>query len=51
MSPALTTVDQQAVELGKRAVELLFARLRGEKPLTVVLPPQLIERESLAARR
>ncbi len=51
MSPALTTVDQQAVDLGTQAVELLFARLRGEAPLTVVLPPRLIERESLGARR
>lgn len=49
--PPLTTIDQKATDLGRVSAELLFKRLNGESPSNVVLPPQFIKRESLAARR
>jgi LacI family transcriptional regulator, repressor for deo operon, udp, cdd, tsx, nupC, and nupG len=48
MDPPLTTVDQPAYDMGRRAVEVLVSQIRKE-PLTrskEVLPFQLIERES-----
>jgi len=47
--PPLTTVAQSAFELGKRAVEILLMREKGElgeSPVHVVLPPRLVVRES-----
>ncbi|MGJ3239109.1 MAG: LacI family DNA-binding transcriptional regulator [Anaerolineae bacterium] len=50
--PALTTINQTPVELGRAAAELLLARLnQASKPSNVVLRPQLVMRESLATRR
>lgn len=50
-SPTLTTIDQQASELGRRAAETLVAVFNGESPSNVVLAPQLVIRESSAAPR
>jgi LacI family transcriptional regulator len=50
-NPPLTTIDQQAVELGKQAAALLFRRLQGEAPSSVVLQPSFVQRASLAVRR
>ena len=49
--PALTTIDQKASELGKISAELLFKKLNGEPPSRVVVPPELVNRDSLALRR
>jgi DNA-binding LacI/PurR family transcriptional regulator len=49
-NPPLTTIDQNPVELGQQATELLFKRLNGAEPSTVVLSPALIMRGSLAQR-
>lgn len=49
--PALTTINQKPVELGRAAAELMLKRLNGEKPTNVVISPTLIKRESLAIRR
>lgn len=51
LSPALTTIDQQASELGRRAAETLFAVFNDEAPSNVVLTPKLVIRESTAAQR
>ena len=51
--PALTTVAQDAFELGRRAVEILFMREKGElgeSPVHVVLEPRLVVRESCGGR-
>ncbi len=45
-SPSLTTVDQQAPEQGSVAAQMLIDVLNGEQPDSVVLPTQLIIRES-----
>ena len=48
IDPPLTTVDQPAYDMGRRAVDVLVSQIRGE-PLArskEVLPFQLIERES-----
>jgi len=50
-NPPLTTIDQRAVMLGQKATRLLFAVLEGHKPSSVVLSPELVKRDSLAARR
>jgi LacI family transcriptional regulator len=47
-SPALTTIDQRAPELGHRAAQMLFALLNNETPDSVVIPTQLRIRESSA---
>ena len=49
--PALTTINQKPVELGRAAAELMLKRLNGEKPANVVIKPSLVQRESLAIRR
>lgn len=47
MSPPLTTVRPSFQAIGRKAVELLAARMRGaETPLEVTLPPQLVVRHS-----
>lgn len=47
-SPALTTIDQRAPQLGHRAAQMLFALLNNENPDSVVIPTQLRVRESSA---
>jgi LacI family transcriptional regulator len=47
----LTTVDQSAGEIGKRAAELLLELVKAKRPRTprqIVLPPRLIARRSSA---
>lgn len=48
LNPALTTIQLPIVEAGKLAIEMLLARLAGERTTTehVVLPCTLIVRES-----
>lgn len=51
MSPFLTTANQPADEIGRRAAELLFERLGGRggpAPREVVLPAELVVRRSSA---
>lgn len=47
-TPALTTVEQPAFEMGKTAFDLLFERMQNQKSLTkkVVMPHKLIVRGS-----
>jgi DNA-binding LacI/PurR family transcriptional regulator len=47
-SPTLTTIDQQAPELGRIAATMLFEVLGGAQPASVTLPTTLITRESSA---
>ena len=49
--PALTTINQKPVELGRVAAELMLKRLNDEQPANVVISPSLVKRESLAIRR
>jgi LacI family transcriptional regulator len=52
-NPALTTVAQNAFELGRRAVEILLMREKGaleESPVHIVLEPRLVVRESCGSR-
>lgn len=46
VSPALTTVRAPLARLGRRAVDLLLARLRGETPTGAQLPVELTIRGS-----
>lgn len=48
IEPGLTVIAQHAEELGRRAGELLFGRLRGEstEPVREIVPVTLIERGS-----
>lgn len=46
VSPALTTVHAPLARLGRRAVDLLLARLRGGTPSSVQLPVELTIRGS-----
>ena len=48
VKPAVTVVAQDAADLGRRAAELLFARLAGDDspPRDVVLPTRLVPRGS-----
>jgi DNA-binding LacI/PurR family transcriptional regulator len=49
-TPPLTTVRQDFAELGKRCLELLLTRIEGaEQLMRVVVPPELVVRESTAA--
>ena len=47
--PALTTIDQHASELGRRAAQMLFEVLDGNTPEPVVLPVDLVVRGSSGA--
>jgi len=52
IEPGLTTISQNAIEIGKAAVTYLLARIRGESPSPVgLLEPELIIRRSVTARR
>lgn len=49
LRPRFTLVQQPTAELGRRAAEMLFARLNGEgrpEPQRLVLPTELVVRES-----
>jgi LacI family transcriptional regulator len=48
LDPAVTVVDQDVEEMGRRAAQLLFARIKGHdgSPETIVLPTTLIPRGS-----
>lgn len=50
IDPPLTTIDQPAYDMGRRAVEVLVSQIRHEPLLRnkEVLPYQLIERDSVA---
>ena len=51
MSPTLTSVHQDFPEVGRRAVRILLAQIRGEElPVFGALQPELRPRESSAAR-
>ena len=45
-SPSLTTVSQRSPEQGQAAARMLFDLLEGNTPEPVILPPQLIVRQS-----
>lgn len=47
--PALTTIDPRADELGQRALDLALQRVvaaRQDAPQQILIPPEIIERES-----
>lgn len=46
LNPPLTTVRQPTAELGETAADMLVAWLKGNRPLSRVLPVQLVVRES-----
>ncbi len=50
LCPALTTEQQPFVQVGSMVVETLIGRMKGFGASTVVVPTQLIPRESTAAR-
>lgn len=45
-TPGLTTISQSIQVGGARLVDVLFAKMAGEDPATVVLPPRLVVRQS-----
>jgi len=49
--PPLTTINQQAPELGQVATQMLFELLTDGEPASVVLPTELLIRESSAPPR
>lgn len=51
ISPALTTVSQHASQMGQVATQILFDILDNQKPTSVVLPTELIVRQSSAPRQ
>lgn len=51
ISPGLTTVDQQAEQLGREAVDQLMAVMKGQSPGLKVLEPKLIIRSSTGPAR
>jgi LacI family transcriptional regulator len=48
LQPALTVIEQDSAALGRRAAELLFSRIDGDRspPQRIVLPTRLIPRGS-----
>ncbi|MBT2697420.1 LacI family DNA-binding transcriptional regulator [Bacillus sp. ISL-40] len=52
MNPRLSTVKVHGDEMGKTAVKMLYDRLKGRSvPLKVVLPTELIIRDSVSAKK
>lgn len=49
ISPALTTINQGARELGRVATQMLFETLDNHKPAPIVLPTELVIRQSSSA--
>lgn len=48
--PPLTTVRQDFAELGRRCLHMLIARIEGaEQPMRVLVPPELVVRDSTSA--
>ncbi|KQR84049.1 LacI family DNA-binding transcriptional regulator [Sphingomonas sp. Leaf343] len=50
-NPPLTTVVQDAAAAGRRLVELLLARIRGEAAASMILPTRLVVRASSVTRK
>jgi DNA-binding LacI/PurR family transcriptional regulator len=52
MTPALTTVENPGVDMGRRAIQTLFDLMAGQPPSEIdrVLPARLLVRESCGAR-
>lgn len=48
-TPALTTINQQAPELGRVATQMLFDLLQNRQPMPVEVPTRLVVRASSAA--
>ena len=48
IEPGVTVIAQDPVEIGRRAAELLFARIDGDDrpPVRIVLPTRLVTRGS-----
>jgi LacI family transcriptional regulator len=54
LTPSLSAVRQPSAQLGEEATKLLFERLRGvaeDRPRSVILPTELVLRESCGCRR
>jgi LacI family transcriptional regulator len=52
LNPRLSTVKVHGDEMGKTAVKILYDRLHGRSvPLKVILPTELIKRDSVSARK
>jgi len=51
VSPALTTIDQSAPQLGQLATQMLLDVIDGKTPDSIVLQPKLIVRGSSASHR
>lgn len=49
MRPALTSIEQPRLDMGRGAFALLTAMLAGDRPERVVVEPSLVVRESAAA--
>lgn len=48
-APPLTTINQQAPEIGRAAAKMLFEVIEGAEPLPVNIPPLLMVRQSSSA--
>ena len=52
LTPALSSVKIHSFEMGKTAVKLMYDRLKGrELPLKIVLPTELVYRESVTRKK
>ncbi|WP_226529877.1 LacI family DNA-binding transcriptional regulator [Metabacillus niabensis] len=52
LNPALSSVKIHSFEMGKTAVKLMYDRLKGrELPLKIVLPTELVHRESVTSKK
>lgn len=47
-APSLTTISQRGPELGQAAAQIMFSIMQGKEPEPLVLPAELIVRESSA---
>ena len=50
-APSLTTINQHAPDLGRAAVQMVFSIMNGETPEPLVLPAELVARESSGPAR